>query len=262
MAFVNIENTRVRDTGSPGGEHFTAIAAAEGEMAFGHSQKFPAASNLGTHFTDTVVGRFPGIHKMPPGFFRIGAVLIRSQRRILQAGIEMMMERNILEMFTGFLYHARSPAAVAPGQQLNRRVFFAHRFGKGNRMMNGRVTIEAIFTLLSIGRFIPQLPEFDIIGSFGPMPAAVWIVGIIAIIYPFRGFAGRAGTQAAPGIFFPGDFTVTFKIDTDQWFRVGLLAEIDEFVRADLIGFNTIPALVKYRHAFCARTDRFTPAVI
>ena len=111
------------------------------------------AANLG-------VGELPRRHQLLPGRIRIAPVLLAAQHRLLpRIGIEHVMEREVLDVFSGHLRHARRPAAVAPRDQLNRGIGRTHGLCELDRLARRGFQSEAI---LVVGGLVADLPVPDV----------------------------------------------------------------------------------------------------
>ena len=107
------------------------------------------------------------------------------------------MERQVLHVLARYFRHAGRPAAVAPADDLNRRIRRPHGLRKLDGLSRRGLEVEAVPV---IGRFVADLPVPDAERRGDAVSLALCIRRVVAIRHPRRGFlrVGRAHLTLVP----------------------------------------------------------------
>src|SRR3546814_14240763 len=105
-----------------------------------------------------------------------------------------MMESEHVDQLAGLADHVLRPAAVAPGDQLDRRVDAAHRPRERDRLRDRLGLVEA---RLVVRRFVADLPLTDRPRGGVAVGGAFGVRGGVAIAHPVGGFLCVALTVLA-----------------------------------------------------------------
>ena len=167
------------------------------------------------------------------------------------------MERQVLDLFACDLGHASGPAAVAPGDQLNRRIGCAHRLCEFDGLTRRSFEVEA---LLVVRRFVADLPESNAERTDVAMSLPLGIAGVIAVGHPRGGFVGVGGSYAAfrLHVLLP---PVRLEVDADQRFGADCPAQADELRGTHLVRLDSTPEQVQHRRPLVAWPDALPPSV-
>ena len=187
-----VEDARVGDAGGPRGEHVAAIAAGNDEVAFRHRERDvprPRSSRMVRILASVSCHAAINCSQVASGSRRYRSP--RSTGCLRRIGIEHVMEREVLHVFSGHLRHARRPAAVAPRDQLNRGIGRTHGLRKLDGLARRGFEIEAVPV---VGRLVPDLPVPDVQRRRVAVRLPFAIVRVVAVRHPFGGFprVGRA----------------------------------------------------------------------
>ncbi len=209
-------------------------------MALGQAQRHVVARDLLANLPDAGIVDVGGIHQPFPGPRRVLAVLDSAQGRVGDAlvGVEHVVKRDELEVLARDLQHPRGPAAVAPADELDIGVHGAHRSGEVDGSPGRGFTIEASAV---VRRFVADLPKPHVVGLGTAVLEAQRIAGGVAVAYPVGRLFRSRGSHAALGIVLPVLAAIGLEVDAQQRFRPDPPAEIDELVRANLIGLDAAP---------------------
>ena len=211
------------------------------------------------HGADLGVGHLPRRHQLLPRRIRIAPIQLASQHRLVwRIGIEHVMEREILNVFSGHLRHARRPTAVAPRDQLNRGIGRTHGLCKLDGLARRGLEIEAV---LVVGRLVPDLPVADTQRRRAARaPSARRFAG--SLQYATHSAASlRVGRAHAVLDLHVLLAAVRLEVDADQRLRASTSAEVDEFAGAHLVRFDSAPQQVQHGWTRAARSDAFPPPI-
>src|SRR4051794_6591172 len=103
------------------------------------------------------------------------------------------MKREKLHVLSGHFGHPSRPSAVTPGNQLNRWIRRAHRFGKVDGLAGRRFDIK---TISVIRGFVADLPVTNGEGGGHSEATTKGVSGIVAVRHPLSRLARVTGANA------------------------------------------------------------------
>ncbi|EGE61069.1 hypothetical protein RHECNPAF_1260048 [Rhizobium etli CNPAF512] len=176
--------------------------------------------------------------------------------RILLAVGEIHVQRDVVGAVVALLEDLGFPIGIglhvgirrAADHEFERLVEAAHRLGRlvgQPAVFIGRLVAD----LPGAVHLVAEAPQFHIV-RIGPAVLAAQIrpIGAAGMIAIFQEVAGGIETAGA-------------EIDGEHRLGIGLLAPVDEFVDADLVGFTGAPGKVEANRALRTRADAIFPIV-